>query len=86
MMDTTLALGWAERAVEQNDQYLPSWRAFAAAAGHLGIESKGRAAVQRILAIAPGHTVSALRDTLKFSAPAKLEVYFDSLRRAGLPE
>ncbi|MDB5317022.1 MAG: hypothetical protein JWO24_2866 [Rhodospirillales bacterium] len=55
-------------------------------AGHLGIESKGRAAVQRILAIAPGHTVSALRDTLKFSAPAKLEVYFDSLRRAGLPE
>ena len=81
-----LAGEWAQRAVRHNANYLVGWRELAASAILLGRDSESRQAVERVLALEPGYSISTLRTRYPLSAPEKFEVLFDALRRAGVPE
>jgi adenylate cyclase len=58
----------------------------ASAHGHLGQIDKARAAVQKLLALSPGTTVSGFRMRTPFRDEGRLAVAVDGLRKAGLPE
>ena len=58
----------------------------APACGHLDQIDKARAAVAKLLLLAPGATVSRYRTLLPFKDERRLAVVLDGLRKAGLPE
>jgi hypothetical protein len=58
----------------------------ASALAHLERMDEAAAAVTRLLELAPGLTVSGLRERWPLRNKGKLEMILDGLRRAGLPE
>jgi hypothetical protein len=58
----------------------------ASALAHLERMDEAAAAVTRLLELAPGLTVSGLRERWPLRNKDKLEMILDGLRRAGLPE
>jgi adenylate cyclase len=58
----------------------------APAYGYLGRAEDAKTAIARLLALAPGSTVSRFRGTLPFRDNDRLEIILEGLRKAGLPE
>lgn len=82
--DLKEAHSWAQRAVQNNPNYLAGWRTLASIAGHLGI-TEAEVAVKRIREIWPESSVALYRELFPISAQEMWEFVFDGLRRAGLP-
>ncbi|MEE9129551.1 MAG: adenylate/guanylate cyclase domain-containing protein [Phycisphaerales bacterium] len=58
----------------------------APAYGYLGRAEDAKTAIARLLALAPGSTVSRYRGSLPFRDNDRLEIVLEGLRKAGLPE
>ncbi len=61
-------------------------RALAAAYAHLGRSDEATAAIEQLLSLIPGETISAIRKRAKYAESPATRRYFEGLRMAGLPE
>jgi len=82
------AIEYGKAARQANANYPSSYRLLAASYGMTGQQDKAREAVTALLRLQPGASVSAMREILaSFTAHEdELEVYFEGLAKAGLPE
>ena len=76
----------AERSAQVYAGWDTTWRVQAAALMQLGRVEDARRAIQRLLELAPGMTVSGLRERWPIRDAEALERVLDSLGQAGLPE
>jgi adenylate cyclase len=76
---------WTRRSLEKWPAVPVSLRYRAAALVHLGRVEEARAIISNLLSIQPNSTL-ARSGQIRHSDPAKLDMYLDALRQAGLPE
>jgi tetratricopeptide (TPR) repeat protein len=80
------ALDWAERALAIN----PSWRhtywTLIAANAHLGRLEDAKRALSGFLDLEPSMTLAKIRSVTHFKYPSRLDVFFDGMRLAEMPE
>jgi adenylate cyclase len=72
-----------KKALRQNPSYPSSYRCLASAFAHLGRDAEARAAAARLLEVDPAYTVST---GIARGGASGLKLFFEGLRRAGLPE
>jgi adenylate cyclase len=75
----------ASRAAQANPQFSIPWVLRTAALAKLGRDDEVPASVQRLLELWPQFTISGYISS-NFTAPERLALFADALRRAGLPE
>ena len=56
------------------------------ACGHLGRMEEAKAAIAKLLSLAPGMTISKFEQRMPFRDRRHLDIVIDGLRKAGLPE
>jgi hypothetical protein len=78
------AVSWAEMAVREG--YPTAWRALAASCALSGRQVQAQKAMAHLRELDPALRLSDLKDDIPLRRPQDLEVMFDGLRRAGLPE
>ena len=76
----------ATRSAGMYDGWDTTYRILAAGLAQLGRPKEARAAVDRLLELAPNITVSGLRERWPLRNREKLETILDGLQQAGLPE
>ena len=79
------ALAAAQRAIQESPNYVGAHRLEVAALGYLGRIDESRAAAQRLLELAPGFKVSALRSVSPFRDAALRKRLADVFLAAGIP-
>ena len=80
------ALEYSNRAASIYDGWDTTYRVMASALAQLDRLDEARAAVGKLLELAPNMTVSGLRERWPLRNKDKLEMILDGLSRAGLPE
>jgi len=80
------ALDLAERSASLNPDWDSTYWGLIPAYVQLDRLPEARAALSKFLSLAPGMTVSGLRQLLPIRNPASLELVLDGLRKAGLPD
>jgi len=80
------ALDLAERSASLNPDWDSTYWGLIPAYVQLDRLPEARAALSKFLSMAPGMTVSGLRQLLPIRNPASLELVLDGLRKAGLPD
>ena len=79
------ALRWAERALAQNQRFAVALRVMAVASVKLGQMNRARQAVQALLEIEPGLTVSGFFARISVPLESMARAYAEALTAAGLP-
>jgi len=79
------AVAAGRKAVQANPNSTSAWRVFTAALALEGQLPEACAAMQRLLAIDPGCSLSAMLKRIAYTETARAR-YFTGLRQAGLPE
>ena len=79
------ALRWAERALAQNQRFAVALRVMAVASVKLGQMNRARQAVQALLEIEPGLTVSGFFARIPVPLESMARAYAEALTAAGLP-
>ena len=77
---------WARRSIQRKADWPLTFTTLAAGHAHLGQVDKARAAVQELLQLSPGFSLSSAMPFLSTADPAFVDRYLDGLRKAGLPE
>ena len=77
---------WAEKALQERENYLPAIRDLAAANALAGRDAEAQAAVAQLRKVNPAMRVSSVKEWLPFRRPDDLRRLEDGLRKAGLPE
>jgi hypothetical protein len=82
------ASSWADRVLREQPDLPTALRVKAATCGLLRRPEEGRRWVERLLAVAPGTTISSMRDHhgVFMRKPGCLDAFLRGLREAGLPE
>ncbi|TDH60949.1 tetratricopeptide repeat protein [Dankookia rubra] len=80
------AVAWAERALAQNPRFAAALRVLAVALVKAGQPERAARAVQDLLRIEPGLTVSGFFARIPVPLEAMARTYAEALRAAGLPE
>ena len=80
------ALQWAERSLAVSPHYTPTYWMLVAGNAHLGRVDEARSFLRDLLEINPALTVSRLRLGQHARDMRRVEVIFDGLRLAGMPE
>jgi TolB-like protein/class 3 adenylate cyclase/Flp pilus assembly protein TadD len=82
------ASSWADRVLRQQPDLPTALRVKAATCGLLARPEEGRRWVERLLAVAPGTTISSMRahHGVFMRKPGCLDAFLRGLREAGLPE
>ena len=80
------ASSWAERALQQNSNYLPGIRMAAASHALSGRLVQAQKALTRMRQIDPELRISNLAEVVPFRAAKDFARYVEGLRKAGLPE
>jgi TolB-like protein len=80
------AASWAEKAVQEQPNFLITLRAAAASYASAGRSEDAHKAIARALQLDPDMRVSNLKDRLSLLQPEHFAKYADALRKAGLPE
>jgi TolB-like protein/class 3 adenylate cyclase len=80
------AASWAEKAVQEQPNFLITLRAAAASYASAGRSEDAHKAIARALQLDPDMRVSNLKDRLSLLRPEHFIQYVDALREAGLPE
>ena len=80
------AAAWAERALARNRRFAVALRVLAVACTRLGKPVQARRAVEELLAIEPGLTISGLFARIPFPLERMAQTYAEALKTAGLPE
>lgn len=75
-----------EEAVTAFPNYSGSWRYLAAARAQQGQLDEARAALARMDELVPGVTISGVREAGRYVDTPGTRLYFDGLRKAGMPE
>jgi adenylate cyclase len=73
-----------KRAQRQNPSYAPAYRCLASAFAHLGRDAEAREAAARALELVPAYTISAT--IARVGERSNANLYYEGLRKAGLPE
>jgi len=79
------AVEWALRSIAANGEWLASWYTLAAAYDYLGQVDKARQAVERLLALAPGLSLSHFDRLDRRPHHERYHILGEGLRKAGLP-
>lgn len=77
---------WAEKALQERENYLPAIRDLAAANALAGRDAEAQAAIAQLRKVNPAMRVSSVKEWLPFRRPDDLRRLEDGLRKAGLPE
>jgi TolB-like protein/class 3 adenylate cyclase len=80
------ASSWAEKALQQNSNFLPGLRMAAASHALSGRLVQAQKALTRMRQIDPELRISNLAELVPFRAAQDFARYVDGLRKAGLPE
>ena len=80
------AAEWALKAIHLQQDFPTAHRLLAASYSRLGLTAQAEAAIEGLLAIAPGTTIARTRAGVPWKDPAIMDRYLDALRNAGLPE
>ena len=80
------AVDYAKRALRHNEHLAAAYYILASALAHLNREADARKALTAALKINPRMTVRAFPRNYQVARFKNLDVYFDGLRKAGLPE
>jgi len=80
------ASSWAEKALQQNSNYLPGIRMAAASHALSGRLAQAQNALARMREIDPELRISNLAEIVPFRAALDYARYVEGLRKAGLPE
>jgi tetratricopeptide (TPR) repeat protein len=80
------ASSWAEKALRERPNYLPSIRDLAAANALAGRYLEAQKAITHLLAIDPEMRVSTVKGWVPLRRPDDFARLEDGLRKAGLPE
>ena len=80
------ASSWAEKALQQNSNYLPGIRMAAASHALSGRLAQAQKALTRMRQIDPELRISNLAELVPFRAAQDFARYVEGLRKAGLPE
>ena len=83
--DYLQAVKWAEMALALNRRFAAALRVLAVALVKLGEVDRARDAVQQLLALEPGLTISGFFDRIPIPLERMASVYASALRDAGLP-
>ena len=84
--DVETAYRHAVRCVQIKPDYWYGHAILASTAALLGKEAEATAASARLLALAPSYRIADRKGRIGRFAPEKWEVFFEGLRRAGVPE
>lgn len=80
------ALELARTATALAPGYPSPLRIAASACGHLGLAAEGAAALAALERVSPGETVSGFRRRSGYCESPATAIYFEGLRRAGMPD
>jgi tetratricopeptide (TPR) repeat protein len=80
------ASSWAEKALQENPNWVPAWRTAAACYALAARFKDARNAMARLCQLDPGLRVSKLRDTIPLRRAEDFATFVKALRNAGLPE
>jgi len=80
------AIAWAEKALAQNRRFGVALRILAVGLVNIGKLDRAREIVAEARRVEPDLTVSVMRRRLPPNREAVVDLYCDSLRKAGLPE
>jgi tetratricopeptide (TPR) repeat protein len=80
------ASSWAERAIQEQPNYLGALRVTAASNALAGRLAKAQQAIAHLCQLDPQFRVSNLVDRVPLRRPEDLARYAEGLRKAGLPE
>ncbi len=80
------AVAWAAKARAINARYVPSYWSLVAGHYMLGRLGEAQNALQELLQLAPGLTVTKFANTARTKDPQRDEAMIGALRAAGLPE
>ena len=80
------AAEWALKAMHLQQDFPTAHRLLAASYSRRGLTAQAEAAIEGLLAIAPGTTIARTRAGVPWKDPAIMDRYLDALRNAGLPE
>jgi TolB-like protein len=80
------ASSWAEKALQQNSNYLPAIRMAAASHALSGRLAQAQKALSRMREIDPELRISDLAELVPFRGAQDFARYVEGLRKAGLPE
>jgi TolB-like protein len=81
-----MASDWAHRAVQHNPNYLPGWVVLTSNAASIGRDAEAKAAAQTLLGLDPQFSISRLIRRYPIAMRDKFELYYEGLRRAGIPD
>lgn len=80
------AAEWALKSIHLQPDFPTAHRLLAASYGQKGDAAKAQAALEGLLAIAPGTTIASTRAGVPWKDPAIMDRYLGALRKAGLKE
>jgi adenylate cyclase len=80
------AIGWLERSLQLVPSWPPTLLWATSTYAHLGRLDEARAALERLVRVWPGYSLSRAREIARGYDPVSLEAVVDGLRKAGLPE
>jgi class 3 adenylate cyclase/TolB-like protein/Flp pilus assembly protein TadD len=87
--DDTLAVEAARKGIAANRDHAHNYAVLAGALAHLGQMDEAKAAIQELMRVQPGLTITLYRRNLTSDHPVAVKSYdrlFAGLRKAGLPE
>ncbi len=80
------ALEWAQRSLAVSSNYTPSYWMLAAGNAHLGRLGEAQQHAGELLKLNPDLTIARLRNALHARDMKRVEIVFDGMRMAGIPE
>lgn len=80
------ALEWAQRSLAVSSNYTPAYWMLAAGNAHLGRLDEARNHARELLSLNPDLTITRLRKGLHARDMQRVEILFDGIRIAGIPE
>jgi adenylate cyclase len=84
--DYAESVRWSERSLRENPHWTAAWRTLASAYAYLGRKADAQHAVDKVLEVSPGLTVSKWREQTPVSPGPHRETFLEGLRLAGLPD
>lgn len=85
LADYTDAADWARKSVRMHHDNLPAHLVLAASLAQLDRKSEAKAAVEALLVLDSGLTLTSLKNRFPIAGYRNLERFLDGLAKAGLP-
>lgn len=80
------AIDWAQKGVSERRSHVGAQRILVASYAMLGQNSQTGQALNDLLAVAPGISITSIKNAIHFKNPEDSEHYVAALRKAGIPD